>query len=779
MKTRSIARPPARARRCLAVLLLAALAFVVHALGPAGADPRHACTAPKAGTVAPALFGIGTVEARRSYLIGPTAAGRVRASWPSTSAIGSRPASCWPRWIRSTSTSAWRRWTRRSRAPAAPSRRRDAQRQDARAKRELAAINARRYVDLGEKNFISASAVEAKLQEQTSADAGVSAAEANLAAAPQDRQRLAAERAGLRQQRANVRLLAPADGVVISRDAEPGSTVVAGQAVLRLIDPSSLWVKVRLGPGPLGRAWPPACRRRSCCARIRAQPLAGTVARVEAVSDSVTEERLAQVAFDQAPGRGVGRRTGRGDASAARHASAVLVPNASHPAAQATRSGVWLARRRCLRFVPVRLGQTSLDGQVQVLEGLKAGDAGGACTARRSSAPTAASRWSSALAGQAAMISLAGRDILHSWGKFVLTGIGLGLLIGVTLTMAGVYRGMVDDARVLLDNSGADLWVVQQDTQGPYAESSSLRDDAVRSVLGLPGVARAANVTYLTMQVRRTADASAGRARDGGRLRARAARRAGLPGGRPPHHAQPLRSGGRRAHRLRAGRPHPHPPPRLHRGRPDAAHGVVGRRPDGLHPAQGRAGSAVPEGQRRHPQRARPHRRQPGPQPARRAGPAGSGPGLAGEQPQRQRGAGAAAARRCRLSADTVAETDPPLEAPGGLHPRADGGDPGRQADRHLGAADRHVPGDPGHRQRGHRGLHHLHHDAGQDPRDRGAQADRHAQPHHRRDDPAAGAGAGPDRLRRRQDRGHLLGADLPEVRAAGSRRCRARASSR
>jgi putative ABC transport system permease protein len=100
------------------------------------------------------------------------------------------------------------------------------------------------------------------------------------------------------------------------------------------------------------------------------------------------------------------------------------------------------------------------------------------------------------------VISLAGRDILHSWSKFVLTGIGLGLLIGVTLTMAGVYRGMVDDAKALLNNSGADLWVVQQDTQGPYAESSSLRDDVYRSLLGLPGVARAANVTYLTMQVR-------------------------------------------------------------------------------------------------------------------------------------------------------------------------------------------------------------------------------------------------------------------------------------
>ncbi|TAK55356.1 MAG: ABC transporter permease [Gammaproteobacteria bacterium] len=101
------------------------------------------------------------------------------------------------------------------------------------------------------------------------------------------------------------------------------------------------------------------------------------------------------------------------------------------------------------------------------------------------------------------MISLAGRDILHAWGKFVFTGVGLGLLIGVTLVMAGVYRGMVDDGKALLDNSGADLWVVQQDTLGPYAESSSLNDDVYRAILAMPGVDRAANVTYLTMQVRR------------------------------------------------------------------------------------------------------------------------------------------------------------------------------------------------------------------------------------------------------------------------------------
>lgn len=125
------------------------------------------------------------------------------------------------------------------------------------------------------------------------------------------------------------------------------------------------------------------------------------------------------------------------------------------------------------------------------------------------------------------MISLAGRDILHSWGKFVFTGVGLGLLIGVTLSMAGIYRGMVEDAKILLDNSGADIWVVQQDTLGPYAESSTIPDDVYRSILGMEGVERAANVTYLTMQVRH----------DGGDVRAMVV---GVVPGGPGEPGQPI-----------------------------------------------------------------------------------------------------------------------------------------------------------------------------------------------------------------------------------------------
>ncbi len=99
------------------------------------------------------------------------------------------------------------------------------------------------------------------------------------------------------------------------------------------------------------------------------------------------------------------------------------------------------------------------------------------------------------------MINLASRDISHHLGRFIFTGIGLGLLIGVTLTMAGVFRGMVADGRAVIAASGADLWVVQKDTLGPWAEPSSIRDDLYRSLAGLSGVAEAANVAYLTMQV--------------------------------------------------------------------------------------------------------------------------------------------------------------------------------------------------------------------------------------------------------------------------------------
>ncbi len=349
--------------------LASAMAFVVMRSGPL-APTRVTVVKATEGRLTPALFGIGTVEARRNYLIGPTVAGRVRSVAVDVGdrvKAGQLLAEMDPVDLDERAAALDASVARAGSAIAVA----DAQRRDALAKGELAAVNARRYVELGAQNFISAGAVEARLQEQASASAIVTAADANLAAARQDRQRLAAEREGLRQQRANVRLLAPVDGVVTSRDAEPGSTVVAGQAVLRVFDPSSLWIKVRLDQGRsagLAAGLPAMVTLRS----NPGQALAGKVARVEAVSDSVTEERVAQVSFDETPpGLSVGELA-EVTLSLPTTAPAVLLPNAAVKRVRA-QTGAWTIENGDLKFAPVRLGQSSLDGRVQVLDGIQPG----------------------------------------------------------------------------------------------------------------------------------------------------------------------------------------------------------------------------------------------------------------------------------------------------------------------------------------------------------------------------------------------------------------------
>jgi HlyD family secretion protein len=354
----------------IAMSLLGALAAVVLRSGPL-APVRVTVTQVAEGSFVPALFGIGTVEARRSYLIGPTVAGRVRkvtVDVGDTVTAGQLLAEMDPVDLDERLAALDASLARAGSVIDAAR----AQHQDASARMELAASNARRYVDLGELNFVSSGGVEAKLQERVSADAGVAAASANLTAARQDLQRLAAERAGLNQQRNNMRLLAPASGLVVSRDAEPGSTVVAGQAVLRLIDPMSVWIRQRLDQGRsagLATGLPASIVLRS----MPGQAVVGKVMRVEMLSDSITEERTALVAFDQLPpGVSVGEMA---EVTLQLPATrpALLLPNASIKR-RGEQTGVWRVVAGEPSFVPVRLGASSLQGQVQVLQGLSAGD---------------------------------------------------------------------------------------------------------------------------------------------------------------------------------------------------------------------------------------------------------------------------------------------------------------------------------------------------------------------------------------------------------------------
>lgn len=99
------------------------------------------------------------------------------------------------------------------------------------------------------------------------------------------------------------------------------------------------------------------------------------------------------------------------------------------------------------------------------------------------------------------MINLAYQDIRHTLSKFLVTAMGVGMLLGIVLIMIGVYRGMVDDARILLNDIQADLWIVQQDTLGPFAESSRLHQDTQDTLKSLDGIDKAAALTFQNLQL--------------------------------------------------------------------------------------------------------------------------------------------------------------------------------------------------------------------------------------------------------------------------------------
>ncbi len=101
------------------------------------------------------------------------------------------------------------------------------------------------------------------------------------------------------------------------------------------------------------------------------------------------------------------------------------------------------------------------------------------------------------------MINLAQRDITHSLGKFLTTAAGVGMLLGVVLIMIGVYRGLVDDANILLKDTRADLWIVQKDTLGPFAESSRIHEDVKNQIKAFNGVKDVSAVTFQSLQLYR------------------------------------------------------------------------------------------------------------------------------------------------------------------------------------------------------------------------------------------------------------------------------------
>lgn len=349
-------------RRTLALLavivpLLALLAYVALRSGPLAPVTVTVATV-QSRSLTPALFGIGTVAARYTYKIGPTFAGRVNRvnvqvgdHVQAGQVLGEMDPIDLDDRVRS-QESAFKR------AQAAL--------REASARHAYAQSQALRYEQLFSIRMVSDELVATTRQELQIADAALAATREDLARAQSDRSALVA-------QRRNLRLIAPVAGVVAIRNTDPGTTVVAGQAVVEVIDPKNLWINVRFDQS--GVAGLAANLPAHIVLRSRSdQALPGHVLRVEPMADSVTEETLGKISFDSQP-EPLPPLGELAEVTVDLPAlpAAVVIPNAALRRV-GDQTGVWRLIDGEAQFAPLVLGAADLDGQVQVRKGLASGD---------------------------------------------------------------------------------------------------------------------------------------------------------------------------------------------------------------------------------------------------------------------------------------------------------------------------------------------------------------------------------------------------------------------
>jgi multidrug efflux pump subunit AcrA (membrane-fusion protein) len=358
-------------RTVVAAVLLALAGFVWFVATEGPMAPVRVTTAEAAeATLAPTVFGIGTIEARRSHLLGPTAAGRVlRVLVDQGERVGAGQllAEMDPVDFELRIEAARASLARAREGVAAAA----AQLAEAGSRAGLAASTVVRYEQLHAQAFYSGDAVEAKRHEAQAAAAAEQAARASLAAAQAEAQRAAAELDAVQRQRGQLRLLAPADGVVAARHADPGTTLVAGQALLTVVDPGDLWLRARIDQGRAGGI--AVGQPTTVVLRSRpGAPLAGRVERLGWISDAVTEERIVEIGLAAAQsGVSIGEL-----AEVDVHLPPVAglsVPSAAIRRSEAGAT-VWREVDGRARRQVVAVGVTDAAGRTQVVAGLAGGD---------------------------------------------------------------------------------------------------------------------------------------------------------------------------------------------------------------------------------------------------------------------------------------------------------------------------------------------------------------------------------------------------------------------
>ncbi len=210
------------------------------------------------------------------------------------------------------------------------------------ARLKLAKVTYNRTLALYKKKFASKSEYDKAKSDYDTLIAQLRSAKVQISTAKIEAQRAEKNLEALEEKNARLTILSPIDGYVISRNAQLSQTILPSQPIVTLVDPKTVWVRINIDEHISGKV--AVGQKATITLRSHPKtPFVGKVARIEAQSDALTEERVVDVAFDQLPRPFYLKERAEASIDTAHFAKAVKIP-LKLLVQEKGKTGVWIAQ---------------------------------------------------------------------------------------------------------------------------------------------------------------------------------------------------------------------------------------------------------------------------------------------------------------------------------------------------------------------------------------------------------------------------------------------------
>ncbi|MDD5157178.1 efflux RND transporter periplasmic adaptor subunit [Sulfurimonas sp.] len=235
---------------------------------------------------------------------------------------------------------------------------------DYQAKKDLADATLARYKTLIKGGYVTQAELDSVEASARSANAQLLNAKETLNQSQHEIERSIASRGALNAKVDDLSLRSSIDGIVISRDAEKGSTVNTGMSVFKIADPKKVWVKVYIDEHQAG-ALKVGQKAIVTLRSIKNQEFGATISRISVTSDRITEERVVYLTLDKNPDTIHLGEQAEGKIIISYYPKILTMP-ANTVISTKDGSGVWIEKDSKAVFYPLKVIERNSEGEVAV-----------------------------------------------------------------------------------------------------------------------------------------------------------------------------------------------------------------------------------------------------------------------------------------------------------------------------------------------------------------------------------------------------------------------------